>query len=172
MLSSKSIPGHWQLSESYMLESDSHIGDAVIFDIDGVLSDAAGRQHFIDGAVKKDWEKFFSSCGDDPLIEEVAKLLSLLNDNLIVILLTGRPISVRNETLAWLQNYRLRWDILIMRNFGDHTAAKEFKSITVHEIRKLGIVPTLSFEDDIRNVEMFRQEGIPCVYIHSGYYDK
>ena len=29
----------------------------------------------------------------------------------------------------------------------------------------------LAFEDDRRNVEMFRAEGIPCLYVHSGYYD-
>ena len=29
----------------------------------------------------------------------------------------------------------------------------------------------LAFEDDRRNLEMFRAEGVPCVYIHSGYYD-
>ena len=28
-----------------------------------------------------------------------------------------------------------------------------------------------SFEDDLRNIEMFKSEGVPCVYIHSGYYD-
>ena len=29
----------------------------------------------------------------------------------------------------------------------------------------------LAFEDDRRNVDMFHAEGVPCVYIHSGYYD-
>jgi hypothetical protein len=29
----------------------------------------------------------------------------------------------------------------------------------------------LAFEDDRRNLEMFRAEGVPCIYIHSGYYD-
>ena len=29
----------------------------------------------------------------------------------------------------------------------------------------------LAFEDDPRNLAMFRSEGVPCVYIHSGYYD-
>ena len=29
----------------------------------------------------------------------------------------------------------------------------------------------LVIEDDRRNVEMFRREGIPCLYKHSGYYD-
>jgi hypothetical protein len=30
----------------------------------------------------------------------------------------------------------------------------------------------LAFEDDRRNVEMFRAEGVRCIYIHSGYYDR
>ena len=29
----------------------------------------------------------------------------------------------------------------------------------------------MAFEDDRRNVAMFRHEGIPCLYVHSGYYD-
>jgi len=28
-----------------------------------------------------------------------------------------------------------------------------------------------AIEDDRRNVDMFRMEGVPCVYFHSGYYD-
>jgi len=69
-------------------------GPAVVFDIDGVLSDAAGRQHFLD-AGRRDWTAFFEACGDDPVIEEVARLLELLDSSLAVILLTGRPGRVR-----------------------------------------------------------------------------
>ena len=29
----------------------------------------------------------------------------------------------------------------------------------------------IAFEDDRRNVAMFRAAGVPCVYIHSGYYE-
>lgn len=161
-----SLPSHWLHSGSSDIS-----GPTVVFDIDGVLSDAAGRQHYLEGRSRKDWDKFFQSCGDDPLIDEVAVLLSFLDKNLNIILLTGRPVSVQEQTVAWLKNFGLRWDLLIMRNFGDHTAAKEFKSQTVDEMRKLEIEPVLAFEDDLRNVEMFRSKGIPCVYIHSGYYD-
>ena len=37
-----------------------HPGPAVIFDIDGVLSDAAGRQHFLERG-KRDWTSFFEA---------------------------------------------------------------------------------------------------------------
>ena len=144
-------------------------GRAVVFDIDGVLSDAASRQHYLEGG-RRDWHAFFEACGDDPLIEEVARLLELLEPDLRIVLLTGRPIRVQPQTLAWLERYELRWDVLIMRDFGDYSAAREFKEWTVEELRQAGIEPVLAFEDDRRNLEMFRARGVPCVYIHSGYY--
>ena len=39
------------------------------------------------------------------------------------------------------------------------------------ELRSTGFELALAFEDDLRNVEMFRAEGTPCLYVHSGYYD-
>jgi hypothetical protein len=145
-------------------------GPAVIFDIDGVLSDAASRQHFIERG-RRDWHAFFDACGDDPLIEEVACVGQLLDPSLAVVLLTGRPVRVEPQTLAWLARYGLRWDLLIMRDVGDYAAAREFKRDTVYDLRRYGFDLRLAFEDDRRNLEMFRAEGIPCVYIHSGYYD-
>lgn len=169
MVAPSLIPNHWLFQDPSGVGID---GPTVVFDIDGVLADAAGRQHFIDGPDRRDWDRFFAMCGEDPLIEEVAVLLSLLDASLNVVLLTGRPLSVQTETLAWMKRYDLRWDILIMRNFGDHSAAKEFKSVSIQEMRLNGIIPVLAFEDDRRNVQMFRDEQVPCVYIHSGYYDR
>ena len=145
-------------------------GAAVVFDIDGVLSDAASRQHYLESD-RRDWEGFFDACGDDPLIEEVARLLELLDPALGIVMLTGRPVRVQPQTVAWLDRYQLRWDVLIMRDSGDYTAARDFKRTTVSDLRLYGFDLRLAFEDDRRNLEMFRGEGIPCVYIHSGYYD-
>ena len=146
-------------------------GPAVVFDIDGVLSDAANRQHFLEEG-NKDWDAFFDACGDDPLVEEVARLLSLLDPALAVVLLTGRPVRVQPQTLAWLARYDVRWDLLVMRDYGDYSAARRFKQQTVEELRRQGFELVLAFEDDRRNLEMFRAEGVPSVYIHSGYYDR
>jgi hypothetical protein len=142
----------------------------VVFDLDGVLSDAASRQHFLEGRWR-DWDAFFEACGDDDLIEEVARLLSLLDEKLSVVLLTARPLRVRPQTLAWLHRYGLRWDLLIMRDYGDYGAARDFKQRSVQELRDHGFELRLAFEDDRRNVDMFHSQGVPCVYIHSGYYD-
>ena len=50
-------------------------------------------------------------------------------------------------------------------------AARHFKQRTVYELRHRGHELQLAFEDDPRNVAMFHGEGVPCIYIHSGYYN-
>lgn len=144
-------------------------GPTVVFDMDGVLSDATRRQHYLEWP-RRDWESFFEECGDDEIIAEVARLLECLDDDLRIVLLTARPIRVQRQTLGWLQRYGLRWDLLIMRDWGDYMAAPSFKRITVDELRRYGFDLRLAFEDDQRNVDMFHSEGVPCVYIHSGYH--
>ena len=145
-------------------------GSAVVFDLDGVLSDAASRQHFLESP-RRDWNAFFDACGEDPLIEEVDSLLDLLDPALAIILVTARPIRVQPQTLAWLERYRMRWDLLVMRELGDYASAPRFKHQAVSDLRAYGFRLLLAFEDDRRNLEMFRGEGVPCLYIHSGYYD-
>ncbi len=159
------VPGNWRWREAQV-----PAGPAVVFDLDGVLSDAASRQHFLERP-RRDWDAFFAACGDDPLIEDVALLLGLLDPALAIVLLTARPASVRPQTLAWLHRYGLRWDLLVMRETGDHTPARDYKRGAVGDLRSAGFGLVLSFEDDRRNVAMFREEGVHCVYIHSGYYD-
>jgi phosphoglycolate phosphatase-like HAD superfamily hydrolase len=142
-------------------------GRAVIFDIDGVLADAAGRQHYLDWG---DWKSFFDGVGEDPIIEEIERLLELLDSSLLVILVTGRPRRVQLHTLAWLERYRIRWDLLIMRDFGDYSGVDRFKRETLHELLAQGFDVRLALDDDPKNHAMYVSEGVPCIYIHSGYY--
>lgn len=146
-------------------------GPAVVFDIDGVLSDATSRQHFLERG-RRDWTAFFEACGDDPVIQEVARLLELLDRSLAVVLLTGRPLRVQPQTLAWLDRYGLRWDLLVMRERGERAPVTQYKRRVVSELRAYGFELRLALEDDPMNHAMFVEEGVPCVYIHSGYYER
>jgi hypothetical protein len=160
-----STPEHWTWRDEPV-----EPGNAVVVDIDGVLSDAAGRQHYIE-APRRDWRAFFDACGEDPVIEEVKTTLDLLDRDLQVVLLTARPDRVHHLTEAWLRRYQIRWDLLVMRPWGDYEMARDFKQSSVWDLRTYGFDLKLAFEDDRRNVEMFRYEGIPTLYVHSGYYD-
>jgi len=144
-------------------------GAAVIFDLDGVLSDAASRQHFLERP-RPDWEAFFAASSEDPLVDEVAALLGLLSPGLAIVLLTARPARIRRQTMDWLSRHQLRWDLLVMRRDGDYRPARRFKQEAVRDIRERGFDLKLCLEDDLRNVEMFRAEGVTCLYVHSGYY--
>lgn len=162
---SRTWPDNWTWQEGPV-----EPGAAVVVDLDGVLSDAASRQHYLEAPVP-DWRGFFDACGDDPVVDEVKILLDLLDPSLQVVLLTARPERVHPLTEAWLHRYEIRWDLLIMRPWGDYAASREFKRETVEELRHHGFDLRLAFEDDRRNVEMFHSEGVPCLYLHSGYYD-
>jgi hypothetical protein len=157
--------GHW-----YWRSEPVPPGPAVVFDMDGVLSDASGRQHHLERP-RRDWDAFFNAVGEDTVITEVARLLDVLDPALAVVLLTARPMSVQGPTLTWLAEHDLRWDLLIMRDQGDYGTAREFKRDAVGHLRGYGFDLRLAFEDDRRNVDMFHRQGVPCVYIHSGYYD-
>jgi hypothetical protein len=159
-----STPGNWRWRTAPVPG-----GPAVVFDIDGVLSDATSRQRILEDT-NRDWTAFFEACGDDPLIEEVARLLELLDSGLVVVLLTGRPLRVQPQTLAWLARYDLRWDLLVMRQPGERAPVTEYKRIVVAGLRKYGFDLRLALEDDPTNRAMFVEEGVPCVYVHSGYY--
>lgn len=145
-------------------------GPAVVFDLDGVLADAAARQHYIKGP-RPNWEAFFLASVDDPLIDEVATLLGLLSDELVVALLTARPARIGELTVAWLGRHDVRWDLLVMRRDGDYRPARVFKREAVRDMQARRLDVKLCVEDDLRNIEMFRGEGLTALYIHSGYYD-
>jgi hypothetical protein len=145
-------------------------GPTAVVDLDGVLSDAASRQHYLESP-RRDWRRFFDACGEDEVIEEVRVLLDLLDRDLRIVLLTARPERVHPLTEAWLRRYRIRWDLLVMRPFGDYDLAREFKEASVWDLRAYGFELRLAIEDDRRNVAMFRGEDVPCLYMHSGYYD-
>ena len=147
-------------------------GDVVIFDIDGVLADAYERHEkfFTDDMEAEDWERFYEAASLDGVIGEGLALLQCLNSNLFVALLTSRPSLYTAITQEWLQEQNIPHDLLIMRPAGDRRISPEIKRSEIHRMRGYDVRPRLAVDDDKRNVEMYREEGIPCLYVESGYY--
>ncbi len=104
------------------------------------------------------------------MIDQIARLLELLDPELLVVLLTARPTKVRDLTLLWLERHDVRWDLLVMRDGGDFRPSHEAKREAVHALQRVGFDLRLALDDDPRNATMFRAEGVPCVELHSGYY--
>ncbi len=143
----------------------------VICDIDGVISDASVRQHFLLRS-RPDWRGFFDACGDDdPIVEQVEHLDSH-HDRTFVFLVTGRPIEVATQTQDWLHRHNIRWDALIMRDHGDYTASVSFKQATLEAMLEVGMRVELALDDDRSICEMYESFDVPVRYVHSGYYDR
>jgi pyridoxine 5'-phosphate synthase PdxJ len=52
----------------------------------------------------------------------------------------------------------------------DLGSTARFKRDVVRGLNNRGYEVVLAFEDDPRNVAILRGEGVPTVYVHSGYY--
>ncbi len=58
-----------------------------------------------------------------------------------------------------------------MRDFGDYTAAREFKRWTIADCARTASTSGWPSRTTAATSTCSAAEGIPCVYIHSGYYD-
>lgn len=144
-------------------------GPVVVFDMDGVLTNSAHRQHFIEGP-EQDWDAFFAACDGDAEISEIREVLDLIDVRTRVVLLTSRPIAVQAQTLAWLQHTNMRWDLLVMRESREEMTSREFKKLEAQRLLDAGFDIRVVFDDDQRNIEAFHELGLRAVYVHSGYY--
>ena len=147
------------------------VGRAAVVDIDGVLSDASTRQHFLNNPEGvRDWQGFFGTVGEDRPLVAVPALLHLLDPGITVILLSGRPAWVAERTRDWLERHGIRWDQIVVREGDDVMDPAAFKRDVVCSLREDGWDVVLAFDDNEAIVRMFVAEDIPTLYVHSGYY--
>jgi hypothetical protein len=146
-------------------------GRCVLVDIDGVLSDASTRQHYLNNPEgRRDWRGFFGAVGHDQPLQAVPTLLALLDPSLTVVLLSARPAWVFGITVEWLERHGMPWELLILRSGDDMTDASVFKRGVLGELRSMGWDVALAIDDDERIIDMYRDEQQPALYVHSGYY--
>ena len=96
------------------------------------------------------------------MIEEIARLLELLDPSLAVILLTGRPPRADPDA-GLVQRYGLRWDLLVMRCAVTTPGSPSSSSRWCDDLRAYGFDLRLAFEDDPSNHAMYVAAGVPCV---------
>lgn len=158
-------PPHWhQLSERGF---DLPV---VIFDLDGVLSDATHRQHHLT-VDPPDWEGFGALAHlDQPLPFGTGRLAELRTAHHITVV-TARPAAMREVTVAWFARHGVIVDLVVFRPDADRRPSQELKQAELDRIRAAGGDVRLVFEDDPDNVAMYERAGLEVVYVHSGYYE-
>ena len=168
-----SIPDNWFFREGAPADGALAGGPLVILDLDGVISDATHRQHFLRGAFK-DFRGFFTAAPDDPPLETGLALAASVDDDHTVAILTARPHYMSDDTRSWLAANDVRHDLLILRpehGRGSRGPSADFKRHELNRLRAAGYEVTAAIDDDERIIEMYRSEGVFALYTHSGYYE-
>lgn len=97
----------------------------VFCDIDGVLADCGHRLHYKE---EKDYDKFYGlEMLDDRTINAGLELLALVeekDEDVPIILISGRPERTRKATTVWLDVCGLvYYDEILMRKDGDYRSS-------------------------------------------------
>ena len=144
---------------------------AVIWDLDGTLSDDKARAHFVEveRGRARDWRSYFDAIDTDPPIAasmEVLRAMHAAGNR--ILFLTGRPEYTRPKTVRWLEaNGLTEYDALIMRPEGEHRPAGLFKADVVERLRREYQL-VCAFEDRIDVAERLRLAGVPVFLYGAG----
>lgn len=149
-----------------------------ISDIDGTLSDATHRLHYIDGYAagekqkSKDWPAFLAEAVNDPPIWPMVYTLRALARSWEIVLSTGRRENQRDMTVAWLHKYGIPFDNLLMRPLDDNRSDYIVKPEVLaaeygpHPFRQVQTI----FEDRKRVAEAWRALGYHVCQVAEGDY--
>ncbi|HEX8429961.1 MAG TPA: HAD family acid phosphatase, partial [Longimicrobium sp.] len=144
---------------------------AVVWDLDGTLSDDSARAHFVEveAGRARDWESYFDAIDQDsPIAASMEVLRSMHLAGNRIIFLTGRPEYTRPKTLRWLEaNGLTEYDRLIMRPEGERRPAGYFKVEAVARLRRDYEV-VCAFEDRIDVADHLREAGVPVFLYGAG----
>lgn len=139
---------------------------AIIYDIDGTLSDPSSRLDFISG-VKKDWQAFYQACDkDNPYLAIIDQLKADHKKGHKIVLMTGRIESVRQKTIQWLNQYSIPYDILLMRQEGDYKKDYEMKVTWINNLPDFNFLR--AYDDMQHNVDAFKDLGVNAILVEDG----
>ena len=128
----------------------------LVTDMDGTVSLADHRQHFLDKQ-PRDWDGFHAASVDDPPNWPVIEMLrSLHHAGHHVEIWTGRVEAMRMQTVEWLARYDVPYQALMMRPNGDYSSGTDMKFQWMMERGQ----PDLMIDDSAPAVARFREAGI------------
>lgn len=142
--------------------------NAIICDLDGTLCDVDHRRHFVMGE-KKDWRSFYESMVTDTLRIDVHEQVEgqIEKHAAKLILVSARPETYREKTVAWLAEHGIVYDALYMRPEGDSRPDTEIKSeihdnhLNIYDIKAV-------FDDRPKVIRMWREKGLNVIDVGDG----
>lgn len=129
--------------------------DAVIFDLDKVLSVATIRSygfkdnHLVDTDIP------------NPVGSRYFKMIRKLNPEIAIIILTGRNVAAQELTMKWLKENDLVPDLLVMRPTHVYLKSAEMKAKLMEEYIKGKFNVLMAYDDNPECLSMYQELGIP-----------
>jgi hypothetical protein len=141
----------------------------VIIDIDNTLCNSNPRFQFATKPNGKiDWDIAHTrACiiTDEPFYPMIDLAKHYKKSGVEVILLTGRPESVREVTNEWLVKYGVEYDKLIMRSWEDNFLKAAIYKKKMYETHIHSDV-ICAYDDDQTIIDMWSDLGIPSFKIY------
>lgn len=139
-------------------QPDYTLPPAIICDIDGTLADNSGRGPHA-----------YDLCETDLLHEDVARLVRLCHaagDR--IVLMSGRPDSVAEDTKRWLDKHSVPYHALWMRRAGDVRPDDIVKGELFDAHVRNTYAVHLVLDDRDRVVRLWRRLGLRCLQVDYG----
>lgn len=134
---------------------------AIIVDIDGTLALLNGRDPHDYVNTKKD-------LADSAVVDVTRRYAA--DSEYTVILITGRDMQWNDDTLEWLQEHDIPFDILYMRVHDDRKQDTVVKQGIYNKYVKDNFDVLFVMEDRTRVVKMWREEGLKVFQVVEGDY--
>lgn len=131
---------------------------AYLFDIDGTLAHMAERGPF-------EWHRVF----EDELDDNVSEIANMLyGAGHLIVIVSGRDGSCRDETERWLDHHKIPWAALYMRANNDTRKDSIVKSEIFWRDIAVRYDVMGVFDDRNQVVEMWRGMGLFCAQVAPG----
>jgi phosphoglycolate phosphatase-like HAD superfamily hydrolase len=148
---------------------EARVLSAIIFDMDGTLSDPTHRRHHVTGPGKKNWAAWNATMGDDPPNAPIVALARLFHGaDAKIVVCTGRHEEYRRVTETWLLMHDVPVHRLYMRPSKDSRPDHVVKLELLAQIRADGFDPHIVVDDRASVVAMWREAGLTCLQCAPG----
>lgn len=136
------------------------IPQAIIVDLDSTLALLGSRS-----------PHDYDSVMEDKVNGVVYRLImKYKRDNYKILIVTGRPISCADNTMAWLNMNHIPCDLLVMRPHGEKSPDYIVKHKIYEQFIEGKYDVELVLEDRTRVVKRWREIGLTCFQVKEGDY--
>jgi len=144
----------------------------VIFDLDGTLALIDKRRALAAKPNGKiNWKVFFDPKNiqlDQPNVPviEMAKIIKAQGHS--VVIFSGRDSISKTETINWLNQFNVPFDVLKMRPEGSFTPDDKLKMGWLNQLFPNRNDILCIFDDRDKVVKMWREQGLTCMQVAPG----